>query len=203
MKRLLRWLAKILGSALTLILVIILFPYFSRLASTLMPDESGAAIKTSAILAARLENSARLETLKVSEDGVLYYEIEAAFLGPVASISSKYTYDASFGIDLTKINLQLDGKNLMLNLPAPELLQDALTPDEVMRDDFWYPGFSDQDYEKLFEDERLARRTHYLSGEQLEQLKAASIDAVEATIATWMKELDADVNILYAYQVAE
>lgn len=200
MKAFFRWLAKVFGSAVTIALVIVLFPYLTRIAARLMPDESGAAIKASAVLAAKLENSARLETFKVEESGVLNYEIQAALLGSVASVNVKYLYEASFGLDLSKVKLQAAGNELVFTLPALELLQDSLTPSEVYRDDFWYPGFSDADYEKLLEDERVTRRNHYLTGEQLEQLRSASIKSFEKTIKPWLLEIDASLSIQYLWE---
>lgn len=196
MKALLRWLAKIAGSALTIVLVIVMFPHISRLAAKLLPDESGAAIRTSAILASKLENSARLETLHVEEDGVLHYDIQAALIGSVASVNVSYLYEASFGIDLRRVTMQVSGNEIIFALPPTELLQDSLTPKEVYRDDFWYPGFSDADYEKLLEDERLARRDAYLT-EQKERLWNASVAAFESTISTWLSGIDASLTFHY------
>lgn len=199
MKSFFRWLGKVIGSALTIILVIVLFPHISKLAARLMPDESGAAIKASAILAQRLESSARLETLKVQEEGVLNYDIQAALIGSVANINASYVYEASFGIDLSKVLLQPSGDQLVFILPEPELIQDNLTPKEVYRDDFWFPGFSDSDYEKLMENERVGRRDIYLNGEKLEQLKAATIAAFESTIQVWLQDVDAALSFQYEW----
>lgn len=198
MKALLRWLAKILGSALTVILIVILFPYVSRWAERLLPDESGAAIKASVILASELENSARLETLKVKEDGVLNYDIRAAFIGTVAEVNVKYQYEASFGIDLTKVSMQVSGNEIIFTLPQPELIQDTLTPNEVYQEDFWYKGFTLQDYEKLLEDERCIRREVYLSGEQSSSLWEATIAAFDKTVIAWLQNVNGNLKWSYA-----
>ena len=194
MKALLRWLARTVGGALTIVLVIVLFPHISRLAARLLPDESGAAIRASAVLSTRLENSARLETLQVDETGVIAYDIKAALIGTVASINVHYDYQASFGIDLRQVQLRIESGKLVFLLPEPELIQDALTPQEVARNDFWYPGFSDADYQKLLEDERLARRAHYLSGEGSAALWDATLKAFNETIAAWMIEIDSSLT---------
>lgn len=196
MKAFLRWAAKVIGSAITLVLAIILFPYMSKFAAKLLPDESGAAIKTSATLAAKLESSARLETFKVSEEGVLNYDVQAAFLGSVANINAKYLYEASFGIDLSQVSMMVSGDEIIFTLPPVEVLQDSLTPQEVYRDDFWYPGFSDADYEKLLQDERIARRDAYLSDES-SQLWDASVSAFEKTISQWLQNVSPSVKFHY------
>ena len=194
MKALLRWLARTVGGALTIVLVIVLFPHVSRLAARLLPDEAGAAIRVSAVLSSKLENSARLETLQAAETGVIAYEIKAALIGKVADISIHYDYNASFGVDLQDVQLRIDGSELVFLLPEPELIQDSLTPMDVARNDFWYPGFSDADYQKLLEDERLARRAHYLSGEGSAALWDATLKAFNETIAAWMIEIDSSLT---------
>lgn len=197
MKAFFRWLAKVLGSALTIILVIVLFPHVSKIAANLLPDESGAAIKASAILSSKLENSARLETLKVEEEGVLNYNIQAALIGSVANINVSYSYDASFGIDLSKVTMVPSGNMITFALPPAELLQDSLTPKEVYRNDYWFPGFSDEDYEKLLQEERLARRDIYLNGEQKEHLWNATVAAFEQTISAWLQSVNASLSFNY------
>ena len=201
MRAFFRWLAKIIGSALTVILVVILFPYVSRLAARLLPDESGAAIRASAVLATKLENSARLETLKVEEDGVLNYDIRAAFIGSVAQVNVSYKYEASFGIDLNEVTMQVSGNELVFTLPQPALIQDVLTPSEVYQDDFWYKGFTLEDYEKLLESERIARREEYLSGDASAQLWDATIEAFEKTIAAWLKDVNNSLTLTYRQAV--
>lgn len=202
MKAFFRWLAKVLGSALTIVLVIVLFPHVSKIAANLLPDESGAAIKASAILTSKLENSTRLETLKVEEEGVLNYDIQAALIGSVANINVSYNYDASFGIDLSKVTMVPSGNVITFTLPQAELLQDSLTPKEVYRDDYWFPGFSDAEYEKLLQEERLARREVYLNGEQKDNLWNATVAAFEQTISAWLQSVNAGLSFNYI-QAAE
>lgn len=202
MKAFFRWLAKVVGSALTIILVIVLFPHVSKLAASLLPDESGAAIKASAILSSKLENSTRLETMTVEEEGVLNYDIQAALIGSVANINVSYVYEASLGIDLSKVVMKPAGNVITFILPPFEVLQDSLTPQEVYRDDYWYPGFSDADYEKLLQEERLARRNIYLNGEQQEALWSATTQAFEQTISAWLRGLDNRLTFQYE-QAAE
>ena len=126
MKRIGKWLLGLITSALTLVLVIVLLPYAAKWVARIMPDESAAAIRASVVLSQKLEQSAKLETLHVTEEGALNYEVKAAFLGTVASINADYTYEGSFGIDLQQVTMTRDGSVLTLTLPAPELLLDAL-----------------------------------------------------------------------------
>ena len=194
MRRFSRWLIKLLTSSFTLVLVFVMLPHAVKLAAKLMPVESGAALKTSAVIAAKLENSARLETLRVEEEGVLDYTVKPAFLPTVAEITAKYRYEASFGVDLSKVTIQLNGNHLTFVLPSLELIQDSISPTEIYRDDYWYPWIKDEKYEKLFEDERLARREVYLNGEKQAVLWEATVSAFEDTIFTWMQELNTHLS---------
>ena len=117
MKRIGKWLLGLITSALTLVLVIVLLPYAAKWVARIMPDESAAAIRASVVLSQKLEQSAKLETLHVTEEGALNYEVKAAFLGTVASINADYTYEGSFGIDLQQVTMTRDGSVLTLTLP--------------------------------------------------------------------------------------
>lgn len=196
MKAILRWLGKVVGSALTITLVVVLLPYATKLAARFLPDESGAAIKASALLSSKFEEAARLETFTVEDEGVLNYDIQAALIGSVANINIQYVYQASFGIDLQKVQMRVEGDRLTLVLPEMEVLQDSLRPTEVYRDDFWYPGFSDADYEKLIEDERVARREAHLN-EDRDQMWQATISALDKTLATWLNGINTVAVIQY------
>ena len=192
-----RWIAKFVGGALTLVMVFALLPYATRIINAIMPEENGAAIKASAIIATHLEASARLETLKVEEEGVLNYDIQAALIGNVASINVRYAYAGSFGIDLSKVQMQVTGNEIVFRLPAPEVLQDALIPLETYRNDFWYPGFSDDDYDKLLEKECSIRREAHLTGKNGQHLVEISQRMFEDTIASWIRNVNGNVEIRY------
>ncbi|MBQ8555179.1 MAG: DUF4230 domain-containing protein [Clostridia bacterium] len=201
MKKIGRWLAGIAASALTMVLVLALLPYASRLLARIMPDESGAAIKASAIISSRLETSARLETLSVAEEGVLNYDIQAAFIGSVANVNVRYVYTGSFGIDLSEVTMQVTGDEIIFTLPAPGLISDSLDPQEVYRNNEWYPYFDDNDYQQLLTDERLACRERYLSGEHAQALWHATTKAMDQTIAQWIADVQGQVQ--FTYRMAE
>ena len=55
MKTFARWLAKLVGTALVIILVIVFFPHISRIASDLLPDSSSFGVRSAAILSQKLE----------------------------------------------------------------------------------------------------------------------------------------------------
>ena len=185
MKRIGKWLLGLITSALTLVLVIVLLPYAAKWIARIMPDESAAAIRASVVLSQKLEQSAKLETLHVTEEGALNYEVKAAFLGTVASINADYTYEGSFGIDLQQVTMTRDGSVLTLTLPAPELLRRLRA---ITRDSALYPYLDDNDLQRVWEDERVSCRERYLSGERAAELWDATVAAMEATVAQWMAD---------------
>lgn len=200
MKRIGKWLLGLITSALTLVLVIVLLPYAAKWVARIMPDESAAAIRASVVLSQRLEQSAKLETLHVTEEGALNYEVKAAFLGTVASITADYTYEGSFGIDLRRVTMTRSGTVLTLTLPAPELLLDSLTPSDITRDSALYPYLGDNDLQRVLSEERLTCRARYLSGEQTDALWDATVAAMTQTVSQW---LDGAGNFTIRYERAE
>lgn len=196
MKAFFRWLGRIVASALTLVLTLALLPYASRLIARIMPDESGATIRASAVISTRLKESSRLETQQVTQVGVMYHQIMAAFIGPVADVNVEYQYDASIGIDLSKVVMQRAGSTLVFYIPDVEVLNDSLTPIESTRNDWWYPFLSDKDYNRMLEEERVLRRDTYLS-ENRDLLWEASVTAFEKTIGAWLQDVGGQVTFRF------
>ncbi len=196
MKRIGKWLLHILASALTIVLVIVLFPHVSRLLGYLLPDDSAAAIRASVILSQQFSQRTHLETLHITEDGSLNYEIKAAFLGTVASITADYTYEGSFGIDLSQITFSRSGSELTLTLPAPELLLDTLTPSDATVNTTLYPYLDENDYQRVLDEQKETCRARYLSGDQADTLWNATIAALEETVSTWLSN-DGQLTICY------
>lgn len=195
MKSILRWIGSVIGSALSLALLVVLLPYASTLAGKLLPDTGGSAIKVSAVLASHFAESARLETFTLEEEGALNYEVQASFLGTVSSLNLCYTYQGSFGIDLKKVEFRVAHNQITLVLPAAEVLQDSLRPTEVHRDDYW-SQISDSEYEKLIEDERIARREATLA-ENEEAIWQATVSALEGTFSEWLRGIASSAKIEY------
>lgn len=188
MKKLLHWLGRVAGSAVALVLAIVLLPYASRLTAAVMPDLSGLAVKTCATLSQSMAGSARLETAVVDEEGVMSNELNALFLGSVASLTMRYQYHASVGIDLTRVQMRVSGRRITFLLPPLEVLSDSITPVETVRDDFWYGyGFDDKTCQALLEQERAACRERWLGNpEQSEALWEKTEEAFRNTIAGWL-----------------
>lgn len=188
MKRFLHWLGKTVGSAVCIVLVIVLLPYAAKLAELLLPAIDGAAINTSVTLKREMQSSARLETVRVSEEGVLNSSTSAALIGEVQSVTVKYTYTAGIGVDLAKVNISVDGNTITLSLPQPEVLSDSLHPDEIVKDDFWYP-LTDERRQALLDAEQERCRSYYLDQYiNSDDMWQSTVKAFESTIAAWLGE---------------
>lgn len=181
MKRFLRWIAGVLG----LVLALALLPYASRWLHALLPDP-GKAYNVSATLSQKLEASARMETNRLAVDGVLVSSVNALLIGEVQHVQIAYAYEASLGIDLTKVQVRPEGGTIVLRLPSLEILSDSLTPTHIDRQDFWYP-LSEKRRAQLLEDERIARREKHLA--EYRASDAAwknTVSALDRTIAGWL-----------------
>lgn len=188
MKSIGRWLAKSLGTALSIVLVFVTLPYASQLAAHLMPDLSGAALTESATLAREMRASARLETSRVEESGVLTSTTSAFLLGVVQSVAIPYRYEASIGIDLNQVQLEVQGNEIIFRLPAPQVLHDSLTPDftQAVIQDTWY-ALTDVRRQELLEKEQQERRAAALADAGSADMAWAHAAAVfESYIAQWI-----------------
>ena len=161
MKAIGKWFAKMVGSALTMVLVIVMLPHISKLVSRLLPDGSQNAVTVSAVLSRNMASSSRLETARIDDEGVISSSVDALLIGEVQNVVIQYRYEASLGIDLTKVRMHLAGHTLTVELPPLEVLQDSLTPVNVERNDFWFP-LSESRRQKLIEEEREKCRAYYL-----------------------------------------
>lgn len=195
MKRFLHWLGRVIGTAVTLVLVIVLLPYVSKLASAFLPDLSGAAVNATVLLSHRMESSARLETAVIEDESVLNATTNAMFLGQVQSVNIQYVYRASIGIDLKKVQITLRGQTITLTLPPLEVLSDSITPIQVEKDDFWYP-LTEERRQKLL-DEELAQCRQRCLEEYLTSPEAwdSTVSAVESTVSGWLSAAAPGVTV--------
>lgn len=197
MKGFLRWLSRVAATVVTVVLIIVLLPYASRLASAVLPDLSGAALNTSILLSHKMENSTRLETSVVEDEGVLNSTTEAMFIGQVQSVSIQYLYRASIGIDLSKVQMSVRGSTITLTLPQVEILSDSITPQQVEKNDFWYP-LTEERRQKLLESELALCRQRcldeYTTSEEAWQ---NTVSAIENTISSWLSNSNSGVAVRY------
>lgn len=198
MKAFLKWLGHVIGTALCLVLVIVMLPYASRWAAQVIPDLTGAAMTTSATLSRKLAQSARLECIQADREGVLESTVDALLVGTVQSVQIAYDYHASIGIDLSKVEVRVEGSRITLVLPEMEVISDSLTPTQIDRKDFWYP-LTDERREKLLEDEREACRAAELEAAKTDEGWAHVTAALESTISGWISTESPRLTIQYEH----
>ena len=181
----LRFLLRIVSTALILSLALFFLPHLTRLAGRLWPDPVRTE-RASEVLRRELSHSSRLETLVVDEEGVLTSAVEAALSGEVQRVTVHYDYHASIGVNLEKAEVRPEGGSLILALPAFEILSDSLTPTQVDRQDFWYP-LTEKRRSQLLEEER-ASRAHaaleeaYTSG----SIRRETVRRLQNLISSWL-----------------
>lgn len=198
MKAFLKWLGRVIGTALCLVLVIVMLPYASRWAAQIIPDLTGAAMTTSATLSRKLAQSARLECIQAEREGVLESTVDALLIGTVQSVQIAYDYHASIGIDLSKVEVRVEGSRITLALPEMEVISDSLTPTQIDRKDFWYP-LTDERREKLLQDEREACRAAELEAAKTDEGWAFVTAALENTISGWIGAESPRLTIQYEH----
>lgn len=197
MKGFLRWLSRVIGTVVAVVLIVVLLPYASQLASAVLPDLSGAALNTSILLSHKMESSARLETTVVEDEGILNSTTEAMFIGQVQSVTMQYLYRASIGIDLGKVQMKVQGSTITLILPEPEILTDSITPEQVQKDDFWYP-LTEERRQQLLEAELIKCRERCLSEYAAsEEAWRNTVSAMENTVSAWLGMGNAGVSVRY------
>ncbi len=187
MKRFGNWLAKVVGTAVVIVLVFVLHLTPPGWRESL-PDLSGAAITEFATLAREMRASARLETMTVDEQGVITSSTSAFLIGVVQSVAITYDYHASVGIDLSKVQVAASGNTITFRIPAPEVLSDSLTPDysKSVINDTWYT-LTDVRRQQLLDDEQNARRTAVTADQSSSDAAwANTLNVFENYIAKWI-----------------
>lgn len=196
MKAILRWIAGVIGTIIALAATIVLLPYAGDIVNKVMPDVTSAAERTAGVISSKLSESARLESITVSESGTVNHDLSLAGIS-VGGVTFDYDYTASFGIDLKRVQMVVSGNKIVFMLPQPELILDDLVPRNISRKDTLVI-ISDDDYEALIERERLACRARYLSGDRQQELWDATVRVMQSTVEVWLTNVDDRLSFEYA-----
>ncbi|MDO4484629.1 MAG: DUF4230 domain-containing protein [Clostridia bacterium] len=179
--------------------ILALLPIFSRYANMLLPDLSKASVNTTIELSHKLSASAKLETNTVDVEAILDSTTDALLIGTVQSVQIAYQYHASIGIDLSKVQLHLDGNTITLELPELEIIADSLTPTTTVKNDFWYP-LTEERRQTLLDREIIKCREKYLQqARSSEETWNNTIHAFETYIASWMKTANPRIVLKYTH----
>ena len=180
-----RFLIRMVSTAMILALTIAFLPYVTRWAGQLWPDPSRTE-RVSEILRHELKESARLETMTVDDDGVLTATVQAALIGEVQRVTIEYTYHASIGVDLEQVRVTAEGGTVALKLPAMEILSDSLTPTHIDRQDFWYP-LTEKRRDQLLSEEREKRAQAALADARNNpEIRKKMTEKLQRLIQSWI-----------------
>ena len=180
-----RFLIRMVSTAMILALTIAFLPCVTRWAGQLWPDPSRTE-RVSEILRHELKESARLETMTVDDDGVLTATVQAALIGEVQRVTIEYTYHASIGVDLEQVRVTAEGGTVALKLPAMEILSDSLTPTHIDRQDFWYP-LTEKRRDQLLSEEREKRAQAALADARNNpEIRKKMTEKLQRLIQSWI-----------------
>ena len=95
--------------------------------------------------------------------------------------------------------MKVTGNTITLLLPDMEVLSDSLTPEEISKDDFWYP-LTEERLQVLLRQEQERCRAYYLEEHaQTEQAWADTVAALESTVSQWIALGNDRITIEYAH----
>lgn len=168
------------------LLLVLLFPFLRRGFMNLFPDLRGEITAQCSILKQKLESSSRLEVTTVEEEGVLEAKTRVVLLGTVGKTSIRYRYNASVGIDLSRVEVKEEEDAIVFHLPPWEILNDGITALEVKKQDFFSHAI-DKSTEELLEEQRVKCRKQFEpGGGHDEKLWADTTKALEETVCEWL-----------------
>ena len=127
--------------------------------------------------------------------------MDALFLGTVSSVNATYAYTGSYGIDLSKVQLTVQGSKIIFRLPAPEVLRDDVTIIDIYRDGILDRAvrIGDKELQSLLDGERQQWRDQYLTGENAAALRDATIRAVQSTVVQWMSQTNSRLQYEFVW----
>lgn len=152
------------------------------------------------ILTHKLEDASMLVTQTVTETGIISNEIMMSETEVAAGVYIDYTYEASFGVDLSKTTIEIKDSKIIMHLPEM-IFYDSIRMDAIERKtgaSTWIQH-SDEEVQALLDARKVECRNSYLTGDYLVELRAASERAVDKTIAEWIKEIDSGITIEYRW----
>jgi len=153
----------------------------------------------SAALMRSLRASQRLETTTVEEEGVLDAKTSVVLLGTVGRTVITYRYRASLGVDLKKVELKRDGKQMTFLIPPLEVLADSIEPLEVTKNDFFSHAI-DRSTESLLQEQLMKCREACLQEkEDSETAWENTQKAFRETIGEWLQAFG-DASYTFAFE---
>lgn len=195
MKRLFKWLARVVGLALALMLAFSLWPYFRSAVTSLIGkmDYSQAA----QTLTHEMREVGKLTAVEYKDTGVMDAKTDALLLGTIQKVTVPYQYEISLGIDLSLVQIESVQDGLNVYLPDVELISDKLTvTGDAQIEDFWHL-MTENRYQAMLDSQALSLREGYINNKDtMDRAYDSAQKALEKFFSGWIK----DSGIRYSFR---
>lgn len=187
MKKIGKFLLRVLTLALVTLLVVTLLPYAREWLGALLPQ--GKYQRASQLITHQMEKAGELTAVRHTDTGVMTAHTDALLIGTVQRVSVPYTYEIGLGFSLRDVRLTATESGIQAALPAVRMLFDSFqVTGEPQIEDFWY-RLSEAQYQKMLDEQAAACRSAYLENNALlEEAWAAACEALTGLFQQWAGE---------------
>lgn len=201
MKRIGKWLLRVITLALVLTLAAAFYPTVSGFLRSLLShmDYSSATTRVSH----EMRQVGKLTTLEYTDDAVMTNTTNAALIGTVQTVTVPYRYEISLGVDLKQAAVTSDDAGLIIYLPDAELVLDRLSvTGEAKIDDFWNL-MTEQRYQEMLDEHALSCRKAYMSDQTvLADAWDGACKALDGLLGKWLGQDGPPVRYLHLIEYA-
>ncbi len=203
MKKILKYVFKLLVLALLIVCIWSFLPYaksfFSELLNKMPYQEKVYQITH------KMEQTGELVTVRYQDQNVLTEKMEALFLGEVQSLKVPYTYDIAFGVNLKKAQVtEQEAENgekgkIFIYLDLPYVISDAFQVGEPEIKDF-FKLLTEKKYQNILNEHHEKIKQNYLSDdEKMAFVKKESLLRVESLLKEMLGDNNMkDVVVIYS-----
>lgn len=187
MKKIIKYLLRIVALALAIMLVVVCAPYVKSWVSDHLLD--GRYTRTALLLTQEMQKAGELTAVRHQETGRMDAKIEALAIGVVGSVQADYSYEIGLGITLNEVSLIAQDDGITVQVPAVRMLYDRfLVTGEPRISDVWNL-MTETRYQAMLDEQAAECKERYLSdAETLENAWTAACEQLEALFYTWAGE---------------
>lgn len=187
MKRIGKYVLRVVALALALILAFTAYPYVRGFVLELLGDIDYD--RSARVITHEMEKLGELTTLRLSDTGVMDASVDALLIGKVASVSVEYQYNIGFGVDLTAAHVTSGVEGITIALPKAKMLYDSFEVTGKPSIDDVFSQVSEMTYQKMLSDQALACRETYINDPAvLDQAWDAACEALKALLGQWAND---------------
>lgn len=159
MKRIGRFLIRVLALALAILLVILGYPVLKGWVSSLLPQAKYEQI--SQLISHEMEVAGEMTVVRHADTGLMTASTNALILGEVQSVKVPYAYEVGLGFKMADVRLEPGEDGIAVYVPAIDILYDSfeVTGEPEIRD-FWY-RLTEQRYQEMLDEQARKCRAEY------------------------------------------